>query len=261
MITEVFEKLRSLQEILSQKFEIEQEIKEIPRVLATKQELLNRLKKTYIEKSQKQKTTEQKIKDLRDRMLEAEMGREKFEKQMDLIKTQREYEALDKEIKIASEKEQELRRELQKEESFLEEVKSDLIKEEKMIQEQENEVEAEKARIEEEIQERKDQLKKLQEKEQEIAPGLDEEILFKFERIIRSKSGVGIVPILNEVCTGCHMILPAQFVNDIKESRGIMFCPYCSRILFASEEEDVEVTDSMMKAFWDENSGDKEEEE
>ena len=40
--------------------------------------------------------------------IEAEGEREKYEKQMDLIKTQREYEALDKEIRDSSLKEQEL---------------------------------------------------------------------------------------------------------------------------------------------------------
>ena len=67
---------------------------------------------------------------------------------------------------------------------------------------------------------------------------MDEEILFKFERIIRSKSGLGIVPVRRSVCTGCHMILPAQFENDVRTGESILFCPYCSRILFYSEEED-----------------------
>jgi predicted nucleic acid-binding Zn-ribbon protein len=45
-------------------------------------------------------------KKIRGRLEEAQMKREGFERQMDLIKTQREYEALDKEIKDSTEKEQ-----------------------------------------------------------------------------------------------------------------------------------------------------------
>ena len=33
------------------------------------------------------------------------------------------------------------------------------------------------------------------------------------------------------------MILPAQFVNDVRTGEEILFCPYCSRILFFQEEE------------------------
>ncbi|HAK44822.1 MAG TPA: nucleic acid-binding protein, partial [Spirochaeta sp.] len=64
---------------------------------------------------------------------------------------------------------------------------------------------------------------------------MDSEILFKFERIIKSKSGVGIVPVKSAVCSGCHMILPAQFVNEVRKGEQIHFCPYCSRILFFEE--------------------------
>ena len=67
---------------------------------------------------------------------------------------------------------------------------------------------------------------------------MDEEILFKFERIIKSKAGVGIVPVKSSVCTGCHMRLPAQFENDVRNGEEILFCPYCSRILFFEESEE-----------------------
>ena len=51
MIQEVFEKLQNLQDILLQKYEIENEIRDIPKALVTKNELLTRLKKQFIEKS------------------------------------------------------------------------------------------------------------------------------------------------------------------------------------------------------------------
>ena len=33
------------------------------------------------------------------------------------------------------------------------------------------------------------------------------------------------------------MQLPSQFVNDVRNGEKILFCPYCSRILFYSESE------------------------
>jgi len=241
---EVFEKLRSLQEILSKKFNIEQEMEEIPKILATKTELLNRMKKSYLEKTQEFETKGRYIDELRNKAIEAERVREGFEQQMDMIQTQREYEALDKEIKDSGEKEQDLRRDLQREEQLLGEMKVNLEKEEAMIGKQEEEVQKEQSRIKEALQGKNKDLKGLEKKEKTISPGLDEEILFKFERIIRSKAGLGIVPIEAGVCSGCHMILPVQFVNNVRDGEGIMFCPFCSRILFyqgeALEEEEAE---------------------
>jgi uncharacterized protein len=245
MMQEVFEKLRSLQDILSNKFEIEQEIEEVPKLLHTKTELLNRLKKSYLERNTQVENTEERIRHIRIRLEDAERQREAYEKQMDLITTQREYEALDKEINDATEKEQQLRKEMLKEEKALGELKESLGKDEKMIELQEQELKAEEEKIESENKEKKKELDKLEKKEKKITPGLDEEILFKFERIIRSKSGLGIVPVKNSVCSGCHMQLPAQFENDVRNGEKILFCPYCSRILFYEAVEDVDESEGV----------------
>ncbi len=237
MVQDVFSKLKSLQEILSKKFEIEQEIHDIPKVLNTRNELLNRLKKSYVDKNSQVEETRDQIKRLKIRLDDAERQRETYEKQMDQISTQREYEALDKEIKDATEKEQHLRKEILRQEKKLEELSYSLEQEETMIRQQEDDLQTEQKRIEVESDDKRKLLRELEKEEKIISPGLDEYILFKFERIIRSKSGLGIVSVKDSVCTGCHMMLPAQFENDVRSGENILFCPYCSRILFYEEEE------------------------
>ncbi|MDF1568137.1 MAG: C4-type zinc ribbon domain-containing protein [Spirochaetaceae bacterium] len=230
-----FETLQKLQEILSEKYSIERDILEIPKALETKQEILNRLKKSYVEKNQEFESTKGEIRHLNFEMTEAERLREEFEKRMDVITTQREYEALDKEIRDATEKEQRFRRDIQKRERDLEEMRSALEREEQMIKMQEDELKAENEKIKAETSEKETLLASLAKEESKITPGMDDGILFKFQRIIRNKSGVGIVPVKANVCSGCHMVLPAQFVNDVRGGEEIQFCPYCSRILFWEE--------------------------
>ena len=41
------------------------------------------------------------------------------------------------------------------------------------------------------------------------------------------------------------MSLPKQFVNDVHKGEDILFCPYCSRILFF---EEIEMTESLIGA-------------
>ncbi len=236
-IEDTIEKLKVLQDILSQKFSVQREIDELPRTLATKKELVSRLKKTFVEKNERYEETRKRVADLRVRLQEAEADREKYESQMDQITTAREYDALEKEIRDASEKEQNYRRELQREEKDLQEQRQRLEREETMIKVEEEELNAEREKIDSETASRKTTLKELSERETEIVPGLDEELIFKFERIIRSKAGEGIVAIRNNVCTGCQMILPNQFVNDVHLGDDIHFCPYCSKIVFYSDEE------------------------
>lgn len=238
---EIFEKLQQLQDVLSRKYKIEKEIDEIPRAISMKTEMLNRMKKSYIEKNNVYEKTQERLKDLRHQNGEAERHREASEGKMDQISTQREYEALEKEIKDASDREQFLRKEIQKEEKYLEELKESLEREEKLISLQEDELKEENKRIEDETGLKQKELESLvKDEEQKIIPDIDEDIVFKFERIIRNKEGLGIVPIRKGVCSGCNMILPAQFVNDVRSEKDVLFCPYCSRILYWDDlqEED-----------------------
>ncbi len=260
MLSEVFDKLQVLQEILSQKCDIENEVSEIPKLINTKLELLDRLKKSYSDKSRIHDDIQHRIKDYKQRMGEAEHEREKYEQQMDKIKTQREYEALDKQIKDITNKEQDFRKEILKLENQLTEMATTLEKENLMIQKQEDEVKSEQVRVKQEIKEKQKLLKNLEKEEVKITPGLDEDILFKFERIIRSKAGIGIVPIRNGICTGCNIILTPQFVNNVKLGDGIMFCPECSRILFFPLSDKIENEDTDGTDEEEENEDDSEEE-
>jgi predicted nucleic acid-binding Zn-ribbon protein len=234
---EVFEKLRKLQDILSRKISLEQNIQEIPKILITQEELLARLKKSFIEKNQDYEKSKASEAEYRSLLSEAEGARERAEKNMDVINTQREYEALDKEIRDASEKEQQYRKDLQKEERVLGDLDEQMKQTAALIEQQEQELAERRAGIEAEIAEKTAQLEGLAGEEAELIPGLDPEVLFKFERIIRNKMGRGIVAIKSGVCTGCHMILPAQFANLVRLGEEIVFCPYCSRILFYEESE------------------------
>jgi len=264
-----FVKLRTLQEILSQKIELEHEVEEIPKILVTQEELLSRLKKTFIEKNLEYEKCRASEVEYRGLLQEAESSREKSEKNMDAVNTQREYEALDKEIRDAAEKEQQYRKELQREERFLADLDEQLKQSTALIEQQEKELEERRKGIEAEVSEKKAQIHKLEEDERNLVPGLDPEVLFKFERIIRNKMGRGIVAIKGGVCMGCHMVLPVQFANMVHKGEEIIFCPYCSRILFYEESDqdgenyfDVEDTGSLSDLEdMDDDEYDEEEEE
>lgn len=238
--TEVFEKLKELQKILVQKYEIEAKVEDAPKQLSSQEELLARLKKEFISASSNYDSIKDNVLKLKLELDEAVKSRESGEKGMDNITTHREYEALEKQILEATDKENEIRKELQKEEKNLAELNEKLKNDEAMIQAQETDLEESKKSLEQQITDYNNQLKELKEKEDSITPELDQEILFKFERIIQRNSE-GIVAVKNGVCTGCHMILPAQFSNIVHEGDSILFCPYCSRILY---HEDAEIDDN-----------------
>jgi predicted nucleic acid-binding Zn-ribbon protein len=234
---DTFDKLKKLQDILVQKYELDEKIKEEPKQLDVQEELLARLKKEFIEKN----TTYESIKDnvlkIKFDLEEAIKSRESGEKGMDNITTHREYEALEKQILEATDRENELRKDLQKQEKSQEELKETLNGLEDMIKTQEDDLSASKEALNKKLAEFNTQKEKLDKEEKKISPDLDQETVFKFQRIIQRNSE-GIVAVKNGVCTGCHMILPAQFANTVHVGDEIQFCPYCSRILFYEEADE-----------------------
>jgi uncharacterized protein len=234
VMTEVFDKLKNLQDILVKKYDIETKIDEAPKQLSSQDELLERMKKEFISKNAEYEAVKSKVLQLRSDLDDAVKLRESGEKNMDSITTHREYEALDKQIAEASSKEQDLRKDLQKEEKILADLNDNLKSYESMIKSQETDLNTSKSSLDKELNSYKGELATLEKKESRIAPDLDQEILFKFQRIIQRNSQ-GIVAVKNGVCTGCHMILPAQFANEVRKGENILFCPYCSRILFYEE--------------------------
>jgi predicted nucleic acid-binding Zn-ribbon protein len=237
---DVFKKLQALQDILSEKITLEQDIQEIPKILVTQEEILSRFKRTFVEKNLEYEKTRAAESEFRNMLIDAETMREKAEKNMDVISTQREYEALDKEIRDATEREQQYRKDLQREERLLADLDEQLKQTSALIEQQEAELTTHRAGIETEITEKKAKIDALIIREKELTTEMDSEVLFKFERIIRNKMGRGIVAIRSGVCMGCHMILPVQFANMVHQGEEIVFCPYCSRILYYEEAEDGE---------------------
>lgn len=238
---EMLEKLKTYQEILSERVALEEEVELLPKTIEAQNEMLSRLRKSFSEKDEAFKKSEQKVRELRQGLQEAEMTREHSEQQMDGITTQREYEAINKEIRDATEKEQSLRKDIQQEERAFAEIEEELQKTEGGIAMLDQEIKEKSAAIEAEREQKLSSIQDLKGKEAEISEGISTDILFKLERIIRNKKGVGVVPVHGVVCNGCHMILPANFVNELRdeENTQVHFCPYCSRILFYEETDEV----------------------
>lgn len=243
--TSIKEELERLQEILNSKYELERKVEVLPRELDSQKENLDLLKKEYTEKFKEYEVQKEKVSTLREDLESADKEREKNEKDMDSTTTHREYEILDKLINEAKEKESSIRRELQREENILAEMQESLSNDESNIKLTENEFSEMSEQLGSNIEKYTAELEELKKQEDEICNEIaNPEVISKFQRIIK-RNAKGIVAVRGSVCTGCNMILPAQFANDVhhtfKENDGkIYFCPYCSRVLYYEEVDEEE---------------------
>ena len=250
MVTEeILDKLKELQDILAKENVVEAKKKEAKYILPSLKELLEKTKREYLEKDAKHMEYKEEIAHLERELFEAESAREKAEKGMDTVTTQREYEALSNEIESAKEKEQSVRKDIQILERQDQNLEEEIKKYKEDIDFQEKELEQRIAQISEEESGYDAELAELKRLEDDLSVGIDKETKANLERIIKSKDGVGVVAVVGVgavngyVCTGCHMILPAQFANNVRSGMNIQYCPYCSRILYYDESASAEELD------------------
>lgn len=245
--TEVFENLKSLQEILVQKYELEGKKNDAPKQLSNQEDLLAKTQKEFIELKSNYDETQEKVNQLKAQLDETVKSREEGEKGVANSTTHREYEALEKQINEAKLLEETVRKDLQKEEKDLAELNERLKNTEESIKFNESELNSSRVSLNKELSSYDNKLAKLKVEEDKVTKNINkiysseenaelkaQEILFKFQRIIQRNSE-GIVSVRNGVCSGCHMILPANFANEVREGEDINFCPYCSRILYYEE--------------------------
>ncbi len=253
--TEVFENLKSLQKILVQKYELEGKKSDAPKQLSNQEDLLAKTQKEFIEQKSNYDATQEKVTQLKAQLEEAVKSREEGEKGVANSTTHREYEALEKQISEAKLLEEQVRKDLQHEEKDLAELNERLKNSEELIKFQESELNSSRESLNKELSSYDNKLSKLKVEEEKITKNINmiyageenaelkaQEILFKFQRIIQRNSE-GIVSVRNGVCSGCHMILPANFANEVREGEDINFCPYCSRILYYEEVSEDQAED------------------
>lgn len=234
---ETFERLKELQTVLLRKNELENNIANAPAVLNKHEQLLARLKQEYVEKNKFFENIRADINQLKGELFQVEQRRENAEKGMETVETQRDYEALERTISEAKSEENRLRSEIENANEHFRAVDAEIKDKEQIIAENELEINTMKASLAESTKKMTDEIKELDSQKDEFIQGLDDETIFKFERIIKNKHGDGIVSVKGGVCSGCHMILPAQFANEVQTE--LKYCPYCSRVLYYEASDEV----------------------
>ncbi len=233
--------LLQLQDLLREKFELEGEIESLPAALRGKEAKLEEANAKYIELNDaftkaKQEATSNSIK-----YEDAFRARTEAEKMVERITVQREYEALTKQIDEAKVVENALLRARAASNALVDDLGAQLNAQGVVCEELKNEVAEEQAKIDAVLAGKRARIDELDASCEAIkGDGISDEIYSKFCKIVKNKKGLGITPIIQgQVCSGCHMILPMQFVNDVHLGAGsIEYCPYCSRILYYKEDEE-----------------------
>ena len=228
--------LRNLQDALKVKFDLEQQVEMMPVNLKKEVASLKEANEKYLELTDRYNSVTEEVKSLSIRYEDAFRTRTEYEKQMEFLNTQREYEALSKQLDEAKVQEQSLLKQRNSKNQELDRLRGELDEQEKVCDEAKARVDEERAKVESSLDDLNRQLDEMNAKCEEIkGSSISDELYNKFSNIVRKKKGEGIVPVHGQVCTGCDRVLPMQFVIDLRlkqQENEIEYCPYCSRIIW-----------------------------
>ncbi|WKC58249.1 zinc ribbon domain-containing protein [Borrelia sp. P9F1] len=231
--------LKNLEGIYKARFKLEERQKSIPKYLQVKKSQIDELIEVIDELQIKFKECQKEDASLKLGIQDINVRKTKAEKKIDSIKTQREYEALEKELQTIIDDEVTIRKKMTHITGLKTRVDREIAEVKGKLEREQSIYATESAELEDELLGIKQKLLDITDEEGKYAFRMDEDFLFKFQRIIRNKSN-GVVPLVENVCKGCNMILPVEFANKVRrEPDDIKFCPYCSRILYYQEEFEV----------------------
>jgi len=79
------------------------------------------------------------------------------------------------------------------------------------------------------------QLAELEAERAKLTEGVDEDLLYQYNKLFFNKGGLAVVALEHETCMGCHMKLTTQTAVRVRGTREIVHCEQCGRILYYAE--------------------------
>jgi len=192
---------------------------------------------TRIEKIQRdidefQKAVSQK----KGEIIDAQASVERYQKQLNDVKNNREYDTLSKEIEFQTLEIELCNKKIKEAQARIAEKQEELKSNQEIIEDRKNDLEVKKNELDEIMEETRAEEDKLKTKVKDLEAKIEPRLLTSFKRIRKNaRNGLGIVYVQRDACGGCFNKIPPQRQLDIKMHKKIIVCEYCGRIMIDPE--------------------------
>jgi uncharacterized protein len=152
------------------------------------------------------------------------------------VKTNKEYQALLKEIEMVKESNSREEEEILRLMDEADELKKDLAKREKEISATLGKIDGEKKVIETGIHESEALWNKEMARRESLSKQLDSSLYRLYNTLKEKRQGIGMVTVKRETCQGCFVNVPPQMYIEVQKNIALVRCPNCNRILYWEEQ-------------------------
>ena len=172
----------------------------------------------------------------KEEMAEAKELIARYEEQQRNVRNNREFDSLSKEIEYQN-LEIELREKRLREYSAEIKVKTAMVEEaEAKMKDRQMDLNVKKTELESIEQETVGDIEALRKEEAETQKKIDDRLLAAYKRIRSNvRNGLAVVTVKRDACGGCFNRIPPQRQFEIRQSRKVIVCEYCGRILVSNE--------------------------
>ena len=165
----------------------------------------------------------------------------KYDAQRDNVKNNREYESISKEIEYQDLEQQVAAKKIRENEALISEKKQVIEEAQQTLAHRESDLVEKKKELDTIVEETAKEEEALLKDREELVSQIDERMLVAYTKVrANAHNKLAVVTVNRDACGGCFNKIPPQRRLDIEESKKIIVCEYCGRILVSSafEKED-----------------------
>ncbi|MBP7055737.1 MAG: hypothetical protein KBB52_02665 [Candidatus Omnitrophica bacterium] len=234
-IGEQLKLLVELQTLDSHLLKLKNDITSIP-------ENIKMLDSAFQEKGAALKKIEDGVKSLQVKKKEKEVSLEtgegtikKYQGQLGLVKTNKEYSALLEEINRVKADDSLVEEAIINYMDQIDAENKKAAEEKANLKKEEEKLAAEKKILNDELAKLKAEAATYEKQRADLAAKVDKPVLDKYNRLLDNRDGLAVAALSNDTCQGCFRVLPPQVVNEVRLKNSLVICEYCARILYVEE--------------------------
>ena len=173
---------------------------------------------------------------------DAEASLARYKSQLELVKNNRQYDTLSKEIEFQELEIELCNKKIREAQARIAEKSEELQQNQALIDMRNEDLEVKKRELDEIMEETRAEEERLKDKAHSMEEKIEPRLLSSFKRIRKNaRNGLGIVYVQRDACGGCFNKIPPQRQLDIKMHKKIIVCEYCGRILIDPELAGVKI--------------------
>jgi uncharacterized protein len=153
------------------------------------------------------------------------------------IKTQKEYQAVSKEITTARKLKTELEEQVLQKITQIDEVRADVNGRQEKLQLLVQNIGERKAELVGQIDQLKSTMASENTAREDAVKALPASVVRRYTLLRQQRRGIAVVEAREGCCSGCHMNLPPQLYNSLYRGEDLITCPHCQRILVMRQEQ------------------------